>query len=268
MVTEETTTEIATKEAPKAAAGSAMAIIPKTLDEIKSVAELLMKSKLAPKGVTLEGLQIRIMHGLEVGLRPMQSIQVICDINGHSSIYGDGALGLVQGSNLLQGSKEWYTGKEGTDEWTAHCMVQRVGTEPHTVPYSVKDAKRAKLWTKQGPWQTDPRRMLMWRARGFAYRDRFADVLRGLRFVEETRDIPKKIHWQEAAEVEEAATSEGTRDLMRDAMKPAKDVVGEGDAEGENGETAEGGTEGISASDAVDGEITESFVDDGESPID
>ena len=50
------------------------------------------------------------------------------------------------------------------------------------------DAKRAGLWTKAGPWQTYPRRMLQMRARSFALRDAFPDVLKGLISVEEALD--------------------------------------------------------------------------------
>jgi hypothetical protein len=50
------------------------------------------------------------------------------------------------------------------------------------------DAKRAGLWTKAGPWQTYPRRMLQMRARSFALRDAFPDVLKGLISVKEALD--------------------------------------------------------------------------------
>ena len=51
-------------------------------------------------------------------------------------------------------------------------------------------AKKASLWTKPGPWQQYPDRMLQMRARGFALRDTFADVLRGLISREEAEDMP------------------------------------------------------------------------------
>ncbi len=53
---------------------------------------------------------------------------------------------------------------------------------------ALMDAKRAGLWTKAGPWQTYPRRMLQMRARSFALRDAFPDVLKGLISVEEALD--------------------------------------------------------------------------------
>ena len=50
--------------------------------------------------------------------------------------------------------------------------------------FSVEDAKRAKLWGKSGPWQQYPERMLLWRARSFAF-DLFSDALCGLYLKEE-----------------------------------------------------------------------------------
>ncbi len=53
-----------------------------------------------------------------------------------------------------------------------------------------KDAKRAGLWGKGGPWTAYPKRMLQMRARGFALRDAFPDVLKGMISVEEAQDYP------------------------------------------------------------------------------
>lgn len=70
----------------------------------------------------------------------------------------------------------------------AVCIAKRHGSSPVTARFSVMDAKRAGLWTKAGPWQTYPRRMLQMRARSFALRDAFPDVLKGLISVEEALD--------------------------------------------------------------------------------
>ena len=67
-------------------------------------------------------------------------------------------------------------------------MAQRKGRKPVVAKFSVEDAKRAGLWGKTGPWQAYPKRMMQMRARGFALRDAFADVLKGLMTVEEAWD--------------------------------------------------------------------------------
>jgi hypothetical protein len=66
--------------------------------------------------------------------------------------------------------------------------TSRLRTRDHR--FSVVDAKRAGLFTKAGPWQTYPRRMLQMRARSFALRDAFPNVLKGLISVEEALDLP------------------------------------------------------------------------------
>ena len=73
----------------------------------------------------------------------------------------------------------------------ATCSAQRRGyPAPITSTFSVADAKAAGLWGKQGPWSQYPKRMLAMRARGFALRNAFADVLRGLVTAEEAQDYP------------------------------------------------------------------------------
>jgi hypothetical protein len=58
------------------------------------------------------------------------------------------------------------------------------------VKFTVADAKKAGLWGKTGPWTQYPKRMLQMRARGFALRDAFPDVLKGLVTAEEAQDYP------------------------------------------------------------------------------
>src|SRR3546814_15538068 len=43
---------------------------------------------------------------------------------------------------------------------------------------------------KQGPWSQYPQRMRQMRARAWAMRDGFADVLKGIGIAEEVRDFP------------------------------------------------------------------------------
>jgi hypothetical protein len=81
---------------------------------------------------------------------------------------------------------------EGDGEsMVATCTAKRRGYETPTVArFTVADAKKAGLWGKSGPWSQYPRRMLQLRARGFALRDAFPDVLKGLVTAEEAQDYP------------------------------------------------------------------------------
>jgi hypothetical protein len=136
-----------------------------------------------------EKAMVAILHGLEVGLTPMNALQSIAVINSRATLWGDGALGLVQASGKMSSHKEWLEG-EG-DKRKAICVVVRRGDpEPKTGEFSVADAKKAGLWGKSGPWTQYSDRMLKMRARAFALRDGFSDVLRGLGIAEEVQDTP------------------------------------------------------------------------------
>lgn len=181
------------------AAGAPLrAIIPTTMEEAFRIANAVVKAGMAPQGMqTAEKCLIAIMQGLEVGMTPMQSIQRIAVIGGRPTIYGDAAIGLVRASGLCEYVSEWIVG-EG-DERVAHCETKRRGeTKVVTASFSVQDAVVAKLWKKDGPWQTHPKRMLQMRARGFTLRDAYADVLGGMYLREEVegeddmRDVTPK----------------------------------------------------------------------------
>lgn len=161
-------------------------IVPKSLSEAYRIAQAVCAAKMAPKGLdTPEACMIAIMHGLELGLSPLSALQRIAVINGRPTIWGDGALALVKASGLCEAIDEWIEG-EKPETWVAVCNVMRRGDLiPTERRFSVEDARRAKLWGKSGPWSEYPKRMLQMRARAFALRDAFPDVLGGLYLTEE-----------------------------------------------------------------------------------
>lgn len=124
-----------------------------------------------------------------MGLAPMQALQNIAVINGKPSVYGDAMMALVQASPVCEDIEE-YIENEGTPNPVAVCMAKRKGRKPVVAKFSVEDAKRAGLWGKGGPWTAYPKRMLQMRARGFALRDAFPDVLKGMITAEEAQDDP------------------------------------------------------------------------------
>jgi hypothetical protein len=76
------------------------------------------------------------------------------------------------------------------DELVAICAIHRRGQKTPVVNrFSWSEAKRAGLAAKTGPWQQYPRRMMQMRARSWALRDAFPDVLRGLHMAEEVIDM-------------------------------------------------------------------------------
>lgn len=178
---------------PVILAGAApRALVPQDFEGAWRIANAVFKAGMAPTGIdSAEKAMVAIMHGLEVGMTPMMALQSIAPINGRPAVWGDGALGLCQGSGLLEWHREYYRGTRGADDYTAVCEVKRRGDpEVKIGEFSVADAKLAKLWNKAGPWTNYWPRMLKMRARAFALRDGFADVLRGLHIAEEVQDIP------------------------------------------------------------------------------
>lgn len=164
---------------------------PTTLDEAMRFSDMLAKSSMVPKAYQgkPEDVLVAVQWGKELGLAPLQALQNIACINGKPSVYGDTAMALVQNSPVCDNIEEFIE-NEGTPNPTAVCVAHRKNRTPITARFSVEDAKRAGLWGKQGPWTAYPKRMLQMRARGFALRDAFPDVLKGLITVEEANDYP------------------------------------------------------------------------------
>lgn len=163
-----------------------------TFEDVWRFATVIAQTPFAPRDFkTPESIAVAIAYGLELGLSPMQSLQNVAVINGKPSVYGDGMVAIVRASGLLADMRE-NTAGEG-DERTAICQVLRVGSQtPRVETFSVKDAKRAGLWGKAGPWSTYPNRMLKMRARSWALRDEFADILKGVIAAEEAQDFPEQ----------------------------------------------------------------------------
>lgn len=160
----------------------------RTLADFQELAALVQKAGLLPNRMTPEQAVIAMVYGHELGISALQALQGICVPNGRPAAYGDLFMALCQ--PVIEELSESLTGAPGTDAWTAVCRVKRRGQDWHEAKFSVADAKRARLWGKQGPWTEYPGRMLQMRARGFALRDRCADMLKGLISREEAEDYP------------------------------------------------------------------------------
>lgn len=164
---------------------------PTSITEAIKFSEMLAKSNMVPRAYQgkPEDILVCVQWGYEIGLAPMQALQNIAVINGKPSVYGDAAMALVLASPVCEGIEESIE-NEGTPNPVAVCVARRRGRAPVESRFSVEDAKRAGLWGKTGPWTAYPKRMLAMRARGFAIRDCFADVLKGLITAEEAQDYP------------------------------------------------------------------------------
>jgi len=159
---------------------------PQTFEQALTFCDYLANSDLVPKDFKNkpENCLIAIQWGAELGLKPLQALQNLAIINGRPALWGDAVIALVRSSPLCESITESDDGK------TATCKVKRRGEDEEVRTFSMDDAKAAGLAGKQGPWTQYPKRMRQMRARAFALRDVFPDVLRGMPIAEEIMDIP------------------------------------------------------------------------------
>jgi hypothetical protein len=198
-------TALASTDAKPERVPARVGVIPATIDEAWRMAQAMARSALVPKGFQNkpEDVLVAITMGAEIGFAPMQALQSIAVINGRPGVWGDGLLALVMASPEYVDHDEYFEALGGVrvegvsvdemkaDATTAVCtFVRRGKATPVTRRFSVAQARKAGLLGKDGPWQTYPDRMLRMRARSFAARDAFPDVLRGVRAIEELRDLP------------------------------------------------------------------------------
>jgi len=166
--------------------GELITYAPQSLQEAMQYSELLAQSDIIPKNYKGKAgdILVAIQWGAEIGLSPLQALQNIATINGRASLWGDSVLALVQGSGKLE-----YI-HETVENGIATCRVKRINQPEHVSTFGEEDAKMAGLLGKQGPWTQYPKRMMQMRARSFALRDQFADVLKGISVAEEVQDMP------------------------------------------------------------------------------
>jgi len=181
-----------------------MGVAPTTIEEAWRLAQFIAKSELVPKGYRERPADVLVamQYGMEVGLPPMAALHSIYVTNGRPQLWGDGLLAVVMASPRYRDHDEYYmVGDErreflvavdlAKDDTMAVTTFWRSDSQrPRTATFSIAKAKKAGLWTKAGPWQEYPDRMLKLRARSFAAHDCFPDVLRGIHSAEELTDMP------------------------------------------------------------------------------
>jgi hypothetical protein len=155
-----------------------------------------------PEATLARGTML-ILQGMEIGVPPMQAVQLLAMIKGRITAHSEAVPGIL----LAHGCKiktSW-TGTEMADDWTCHKELTRPNGDVYSGSYSVADAKRAGLWdqspTKQGyqgktkpndsAWFRNPKRMLNARALGNVGKDGGSDFLKGIAVREEIEDLAR-----------------------------------------------------------------------------
>ena len=206
---------------------SVFSLTPRNLAEAMQYAELIQHANLTPKDYKGRpgDIILAMDMGGRIGMGPFQAMQSIAVINGRATLWGDGSLAICQRHPAWGGHEESYDAKA----MEARCVVHRKGdAKPAVVTFSAADAKTARLWGKQGPWTTHPKRMLQLRARGFALRDKFPDALMGMLPAEEVMDYPKDAQTGERATLPDnwvdAEDAGATLDEVLEVIEAANDL--------------------------------------------
>lgn len=185
-----TNTEIIKGEVSSIALSPKGEVILTNVREAFGFASLMQQANMLPKGCSVEGAVVSIIAGASVGLNPFQAVQGVAVINGRPAIWGDAMTAIVKASGLLEDEQIEYL-PSYKDCQGVRVTVKRKGVKtPYIGLFSLKDAQTAGLLGK-GTWASYQTRMLLNRARAFAYRDAFSDVLKGMRSAEEEQDIPQ-----------------------------------------------------------------------------
>src|SRR4030095_2795835 len=159
--------------------GGIKAIIPQNFEEAYKMARIIAASGTAPKSylmkdptnlkeyLSVERIAVAIMHGLGVGLPPMQAVQGIAVINGMPTVYADAQDALVEASGLLEDRVEEHEREdEGLFLWW-RCTVWRRGRKtPVEITITRPQAARAGWLKKKGPWPGRPNPQAPRRASG------------------------------------------------------------------------------------------------------
>ena len=162
-----------------------------SVGEVWAVAEGLKKGDAGPEGASTAQIFASIMKGQAIGIDPIQSMSSITVVKGRASLMGDLALGLIRSSKLLGSYRREWVGTEGQDDYGCRISMSRSDTnEALDYTFTWAESKRAGIVnTRAGGvkavWAGFMKRMLYYRALGFAARDLFSDVLMGLYLTEE-----------------------------------------------------------------------------------
>lgn len=194
-----------------------MTFTPQSFGELMEWAKIVSQSGMVPKSYTGNpgAVLVAVQMGAEIGLSPMASLQNIAVINGRPSLWGDAILAVIKTHPEFVEIVETLDPETAT----ATCKISRRGQPDVVHTFSMDDAKRAGLLGKDGPWQTNPKRMCQMRARGFAARDQFPDALRGIYSAEEAQDI------KQAEEKPAAPRAKSLGDIMHNAKPIAAPVL-------------------------------------------
>lgn len=208
---------------------------PKTIEEAFRYATAVYKSGLAPAQFdTPEKVMVGMQFAVELGLKPLTGLKSMYIVNGTPALFGDLPLALVRNSGKLESIEESQydindklickaNGNLDSECSYAICVVKRVGEAAVERQFSWKTAIKAGLdknkYGEKATYKNYRQRMLQMRARSWALKDVFGDVLNGISILEydtfEEKDVTQtstNMKKSELNDLIEGATDEKTND--------------------------------------------------------
>ncbi len=154
----------------------ALSIVPRSIPEVQTLADLITKSVLLPealRGKTAD-IIVSILAGAELGLAPMASIRGVHIISGKPVLAADTMMGLCLGSGLA----EYFSQIETTDTSITFETKRKGAPTPQRCTWTIEMAKRAGIY--KNTWLAYPRQMLAARCKAELARLVFPDLLAGV----------------------------------------------------------------------------------------
>jgi hypothetical protein len=164
----------------------ALTIVPRSIDEVRTLASMLSKSALLPNDLRGKEADIAfsIMAGQELGMPPMAAIRGVHVVKGKPVLSADAMVGVVLG----RGIAKFFRCVEESPESVTYETHRHGDPEPQRMTWTMEDAKRAQL-TGGDNWKKYPRAMLKARCKAALARDVYPDVLAGCYTEDEAREF-------------------------------------------------------------------------------
>lgn len=163
----------------------AIAIIPRTVDEVRSLAATFSKSALLPEA--LRGKEadvfVSIMAGAELGLPPMAALRGVHVVKGKPVLSADTMVGIVLGSGLA----EYFACIDETAQAVTYETKRKGSPHSQVCTWTLDDAQQAGLNGEN--WKKYPRAMLKARCKAMLARDVYPDALAGCYDEDEARSF-------------------------------------------------------------------------------
>lgn len=165
----------------------------KSTEQAVTLAKWIVDSRLY-SNVKNQAQAIMILaQGAELGLRPVQSLNLINVIQGRPALTAQGMLAVIMSSGQAKGI--WVHESDAKScTWKTIRRDEREAEQ--LVSFTIEEAKALGL-TNRDQWKKQPATMLKWRALSKLAREIYPDVIGGLYTTEEVESFepePKQIH--------------------------------------------------------------------------